>query len=158
MPPGERASFRPERSRAALLQFLAARYLDIDLSPPSSLLEAVIHFFEQEAAVGLADDPNADMLFFEWGVYDWGQGAHFQISMTRQFIIAGEQDDDAISQLRLVLYHPPTPEAQALKVGNFRCDRKVDTPHLRAFVASHEALRLASSLQRLRAEIVWSPV
>lgn len=158
MPSGERPGFHPERSRAALLRFLTLRTLDIDLSPPSSLMEAVIDFFEHDAAGGLADDPSADMLLFEWGVYDWGQGADFQISMTRQFIVADRQDDDAISQLRLVLYHPPAPEAQALKAGNYWCDRKADTPHLRAFLASHEALRLASSLQRLRAEIVWSPV
>ena len=154
----EPPSFHPEHAAGALAAFLPAQHLDIDTSSTTAVMEGMLRFYESVAAAGLADEPDADMLLFEWGVYDWGRGEQFEVSLTRQFAIADEEGDDALSQLRLVASFAATPEAKQLPAGNLWCDRHIDTPHLRRFMADHKALQLAASMPRLRAEIVWSPV
>jgi hypothetical protein len=36
------------------------------------------------------------MLLFQFGTYDWGFGENFKFDLTRQFIVADKQDDDAV--------------------------------------------------------------
>lgn len=59
-----------------------------------------------------------DMLLYQWGTYDWGAGKHFELNITRQFIEAELEDDDAISQLSLSYLYKPTAELEALGASN----------------------------------------
>ncbi len=154
----EAPSFPADQSKKALLDFLARQGVDLDSAPLPVLIEAMLRFYEQVRPVGLDPTRDADMLLFEWGVYDWGQGETFNFGVTRQFIEAEERDDDAISQLHLTIHLPPTAEAKQLPAGNYWCDGVAFTPHLHRFILESDAFRLASSLDRLRVDLWWSRV
>lgn len=59
-------------------------------------------------------------MLYEWGTYDWGEGAYFEMSLTRQFVI-GNADDDSIWQLRLEFRFSPTDALIALGSGEKQC-------------------------------------
>ena len=48
--------------------------------------------------VDLAAD--GDMLLYQWGAYDWGEGESFEFDITRQLILGTGEDED-IFQLSL---------------------------------------------------------
>ncbi len=58
------------------------------------------------------------MLLYQWGTYDWGVGNHFELNITRQFVEAALQDDDAISQLSVTFRFDATPALGSLGEGN----------------------------------------
>ena len=94
------------------------------LGTPARGLEAMFGFFRDERAtdtVGIEED--GDMLLFEWGTHDWGdgRGRHFSLGCTRQ-LIPREGGGDDIYQLRLVYAFPPSPDLALLGGGNQWCD------------------------------------
>ena len=48
-----------------------------------------------------ADDGDSDMILFQYGTYDWGNGKFFQFDITRQFI---KPNDDEPYQLSMTLF------------------------------------------------------
>jgi hypothetical protein len=81
-------------SVGAFHRFLSGRGIAASTTGLAELLEAALGFYEGVLADGLAPLPQADMLLYQFGVYDWGKGEHFEIDITRQFIIDGEEDDE----------------------------------------------------------------
>lgn len=57
------------------------------------------------------DEPDSDMLLYEVGVFDWGKGSHFELSLVRQFIRNG---GDSYLQARCELLFPATAELRAV--------------------------------------------
>jgi len=98
----------------------------------------MLEFFELVPAEECVDD-QGDMLLFQWGTYDWGDGKHFSINITRQFIESEMEDDDAISRLQLTFKFPPTNENATLGSGNRWCKGKSDIGDFRIFVFSSKA-------------------
>src|SRR5581483_8998030 len=94
----------PSKSAAALVQFYRERSIEPESAPVDALIEGALDFYADVTASGLAADPQADMLLFRYGVFDWGSGESFEIDLTRQFIVSDRIDDDAISQLRCTVY------------------------------------------------------
>ena len=83
--------------------FLREGGISLDTSPDIGL-RALIDFYASIRADGCEPDADQDMLLFQWGTYDWGDGEHFEIDLVRQVIVPDEADDDAIWQLHLT-YH-----------------------------------------------------
>jgi hypothetical protein len=65
------------------------------------------------------------MLLFQWGTYDWGQGEHFQLDLTRQLILNDEAEDEDIWQLSLTFLFDPVGDLKAVGAGNEWCQ----SPH-----------------------------
>ena len=126
---------RPADSLAAFQAFAADRGIALSNSTPRDGLALMFSFYESVRAEGCGG-PDGDMLLFQWGTYDWGEGAHFEIGLTRQFIEEGLEDDDAISQLNLSYRFEATPEREALGEDNRWCHELADLPAFRAFVLS----------------------
>lgn len=93
---------KPAESVTAFQDFTASKGIDLNASTPREGIEAMLEFRAQAACVACSDD----MLLYQWGsydwgTYDWGNGKYFELDITRQFIEAELEDDDAISQLSL---------------------------------------------------------
>lgn len=123
----------PTESLAAFNKFAASRGVELSSGAPREGLEAMLAFFETQRAEN-CDGPDADMLLYQWGTYDWGNGRHFEINITRQFIESGLEDDDAISQLGLTYKFSPSQEFDALAEGNRWCRAAGELASFRAFV------------------------
>jgi hypothetical protein len=74
---------------------------------PDHVFEAFLRYYATVSYVGCDRSRDADMLLFEYGVYDWGEGKRFQLDFVRQFIVGDLEDESQLEQLRLTLFYPP---------------------------------------------------
>jgi hypothetical protein len=91
-----------------------------------------------------------DWLWFQFGTYDWGQGPSSQIDLTRQFILSGEEGDDAIWQMHLVLHFAPDWEFGR---GMMTCDDPADAQAFRQDVLASEVVARVAAVVPLRVEL-----
>jgi len=98
----------------------------------------MLSFYESVSATGCTND-NSDMLLFQWGTHDWGDGTQFEINISRQFIESAAEDDDAISQLQLTFTFPPDKDTAALGDGNHWCKSRSEIQQFREFVFRNPA-------------------
>jgi hypothetical protein len=101
-------------------------------------LAEMLSFYESVSPVGGTIE-NGDMLFYQWGTYDWSDGTQFEINITRQFIESGAEHDDAISQLQLTFKFTPEKDTAALGEGNRWCNSQSEIRPFREFIFSNRA-------------------
>ena len=123
----------------AFASFVNLRGLSVSRLTPRQGVELMFSFYEAVKPVG-CEAPGGDMLLFQWGTYDWGSGRHFELNITRQFVEADLQDDDAISQLSLTFRFEPTAERDALGDGNRWCGGPAEFNIVRQFALSSPSL------------------
>ena len=104
----------PNDSKQAFLERLNGRK---DRTVGGALM-AMLDFYAQERADGRALGEDGDMLLYEWGTYDWGDGEHFELNVTRKFILDGQ---DEPFQLSMTLLFDPTDECIQLGHSNKWC-------------------------------------
>jgi hypothetical protein len=98
----------------------------------------MLSFYDSVSPTGCTNE-NGDMLLFQWGTYDWGDGTRFEINITRQFIESAAEDDDAISQLQLTFKFPPNKVTATLGDGNRWCNSQTEIQQFREFISSNRA-------------------
>jgi hypothetical protein len=147
----------PSESATTFTAFSAARGVNLSSSTPREGLEQMLLFYQSAPATGCSG-PDGDMLLFQWGTYDWGEGRHFELNITRQFIEQELQDDDAISQLSLTYKFEPTLEREAMKDCNRWCHELTELGSFQAFVLSSPAYLAAESATPVRVELIHSHV
>lgn len=106
---------KPNESVKAFQDFASVKGIDLSASTPREGIDAMLEFRTAVACAACSDD----MLLYQWGSYDWGTGKYFELNITRQFIEAELEDDDAISQLSLTYKYNPSVELERLGAGNF---------------------------------------
>ena len=105
----------------------------------------MLSFYESVSPVGRTNE-RSDMLLFQWGTYDWGDGTQFEINITRQFIESAGEEDDAISQLQLTFKFRPDKETAALGNGNRWCNSQSEIQPFREFIFSNQAFLAKADL------------
>lgn len=131
---------------------------DASIDPNPSLevgLSAMIEFYSTARADGCDPGADQDMLLFQWGTYDWGDGEWFEIELARQVMIPDEEDDDAIWQLHLTYRYPPSRELALLGSGNRWCPSPDETANFERFVLNAPPTAAAIALRRTRPEITF---
>lgn len=104
-------------------------------------------------------DPNdGDMLLYQWGTYDWGQGKHFELDITRQFVEQEREDDDAISQLNITYKFEPTAQLEALGAGNRWCEGPAEIETMRAYIFSSSPYITVVDCKAIRVDVTYSYV
>jgi hypothetical protein len=111
---------KPKSIDKAFLKSLKDQRVDYQVSPDAAF-RALLAFYRDERASGCNVDEDADMLLFQWGIYDWGNGEHLEIDIARQVMIPGKVDDDAIWQLHLTYRCRPSSSDRDLGSGNEWC-------------------------------------
>lgn len=95
----------------------------------------MLAFYESVFPSGCAND-SGDMLLFQWGTYNWGDGTQFEINIIRQFVESAAEGDDAISQLQLSFKFPPNKDTAVLGDGNRWCKSQSEAQQFREFIYS----------------------
>jgi|SRR5579859_564885 len=149
---------KPSDSAEALQLYLQAHVGNPDGAPLGVLISAAIQFYTTKPATGLSDNASSDMLLFQYGCYDWGDGESFEIDLTRQFIIAEETDDDAISQLHLTAYFEPDDELRKVGASNLWCKSPDEVSAFRGAVFETAALAAAMKRKSTKLQIDWVQV
>ena len=129
---------KPVESVAAFEQFVEDDGGSlVDISPRNGIAR-LLDFYSRIPAEG-CDKPSEDMLLFQWGTYDWGEGEFFELNTTRQFIEIGEEDEPEISQMQLAFRFVPTPELRVLGEGNRWCSVRKELAQFQSFILESAA-------------------
>lgn len=103
-------------------EFADEQELDLAVASPSIGIPAMLRFYSEHRVDGCGEDAQADMLLFQWGTYDLGEGRRFELDITRQVVLPEEDDDDAIWQLHLTYQFLPADDLAGLGSGSSWCE------------------------------------
>ncbi len=107
---------------------------------PDVIISCMLDFYRDERVEDCRIEDDGDMLLYQWGTYDWGQGRWFDLNITRQFIPQGGEDDD-IFQLSVTAKYSPAPDLDELCSGNKWCGSPDEFPQFEEFVRGSNALK-----------------
>ncbi|MGA7990942.1 MAG: hypothetical protein WCC53_05870 [Thermoanaerobaculia bacterium] len=135
---------KAKQAKAEFKRTIASANRRVGSLSPADGLGLVTAFYRDVRAEDVARLPDKDMLLYQWGTYDWGEGAHFELDLTRQLIL-GSGEDDHIWQLHLTFYFPPEPALQQLGKGDRWCESVEAVPEFVAFVRSTPAFQAVAA-------------
>jgi hypothetical protein len=118
-------------------EYLTERASDLTAVTGANAVELMIGWYETQRVDDVSIH-SGDMLLFQWGTYDWGNGPFFEYDITRQ-LIGQDQEDDDIWQLSLTVHAASTPKAKAVGAGNRWCAGLADLAEMRDFISRSPA-------------------
>jgi hypothetical protein len=144
------------KARWAFERYLRGRGSEVATLEPAAGVSAMLDFYREERARGCDVARDEDMLLFQWGTYDWGEGELFEFDLTRQ-LITGPGDED-IWQLSLTLQYPPDDALRALGSGNRWCHSPQELDEFATFVRNSPAYAAVMGRRPARASLDYSAV
>jgi hypothetical protein len=93
-------------------------------------------------------EENGDMLLFQWGTYDWGEGNYFEFDITRQVIspdLETEESEEGIKQLKVTFKYLPTPSSKKLKSGNIWCENPSELSKFKSIILESSSYQWCSN-------------
>ena len=111
---------------------------------PSAAVASMIAFYRDVRAEECDLEADGDMLLFQWGTYDWGNGHRFELDITRQFIV-GAGDDDDIRQLHMTFRFKPDEVLLSLGAGDRWCRTPKELADFTAFIEGHPVYHAVGS-------------
>lgn len=120
--------------------------------------ELLMRFYEQHRAIDAAPiDHDGDMLLFQYGTYDWGNGERFSISLTRQLIVPHSEDSD-IWQLELSFSYLPNETLRSFQNGDKWCGNPDQLDAYRSSVLNSPVFIACSSDRAETVNLTWEHV
>jgi hypothetical protein len=104
------------------------------------LINTAIELYSLEKIDG-ATDILEDMLLFQWGVFDWGEGEYFELDITRQI---SPSDKDELRQLSCTLYFKPSAVLREIEEGNKWCSSDEEFKSFNEFVITSKVFKVCS--------------
>ena len=129
---------KPRSAKTQFLKRLAATGLSLAALTPFAGIEAMLAFYADERADGCDLDDDGDMLLFQWGTYDWGEGPAFEVNITRQLIVSADEEEPR--QLALTFRFDPSAAPRGAD-GNQWCESLSELAKFRKFVTTSKALK-----------------
>ena len=130
---------KPGAAKTRFLKRLEAAGLSLETLTPAAGVEAMLAYYAEERAEGCPFEADGDMLLFQWGTYDWGDGPAFEVDITRQLIVADDEDEEP-RQLRLTFRFEPA-SGGAAGEGTKWCQSLAELARFRRFVTQSAALK-----------------
>ena len=126
-------------AKTRFLKRLAAAGLSLDSLTPAAGVAAMLTYYADERAEGCPFEDDGDMLLFEWGTHDWGEGPAFEVAITRQLIVPDDENEEP-RQLGLTFRFDP-PIGDGVREGNRWCRSPDELAKFRRFVTRSAALK-----------------
>jgi hypothetical protein len=153
---GQSVRVRSVESRAAFHALLDERDWRIESLDAATAVDSMLDFYFTVRADDVDLTDGGDMLLFQWGTDDWGDGPSFEYDITRQFITKVSEPadaDNAFWQLSLVLHFEPNAETAQTGSGNRWCDGLGEVGQLREFIDRHPASAVARRLTPIHVDL-----
>jgi hypothetical protein len=116
-------------------------------------VEAMLQYYEEDRVDGCRLDEDGDMLLFQWGIYDWGNGPAFEVSIVRQLAVADDEDEEP-QQLQLVFRFPPAAGISAGEANRW-CYSPGELPEFRRFIKGTAAFKAVGNLSPESVELQY---
>ena len=112
----------------------------------SSILLDFLSFYSEYRIEGTDLSQDGDMLLFQWGTYDFGNGEHFEFDITRQIIFPEEMEPEyeGIQQLHVTFKFLPTAETNTLSNGNKWCTSPSELESFKTYILESNAYKWSS--------------
>jgi len=125
---------------------LAIQGSELDRLLVTDGFQMMLDFYRHRRADDCPINSDGDMLLYQWGTHDWGNGAHFAIGLTRQFILSGDSEDEHIWQLSLTFHFTPSETLRAFGSGSKWCSSPDDQElaHFDGFIRGTAAFQEVS--------------
>jgi hypothetical protein len=120
-------------------------------------VEQMLAFYRDVRMDECVLEDHGDMLLFQWGTYDWGEGLRFEVDVVRQFLVH-EGEEDGISQLHVTFRFAPDDATKALGAANRWCAHPAKLPELQAFIEQSPAFRAVATRADASAEVLYECV
>jgi hypothetical protein len=140
---------KPRFARKTFLQRIEAAGHSLASLRPSDGIDLLLRFYREERAEGCAIDEDGDMLLFEWGCFDWGEGESFELKITRQFMGGGGEDEE-IRQLSLTFKFSPSASLRNAGQGNRWCSTPDGLDEFRSFITASPATKAVAESQPIK--------
>ena len=128
------------------------------LSLPNGF-ELLLDFYREVRPADAATvEEDGDMLLYQWGTYDWGNGSNFEINLTRQITAPVAEGDEDIWQLGLTYRFKPSPGLARLGGGDEWCQEPNRLVTFRETIENSQAFRMASQEDHHSTELTWENV
>jgi hypothetical protein len=127
---------KPRAAKTRFLKRLEAAGQSLYAMTPAAGAAAMLAYSAEERADGCPLDEDGDMLLFQWGTQDWGEGLAFEVSIVRQLI----DEDEEPRQLDLRFRFDPAAGASAGE-GSRWCETPDGLAAFRRFVTGSAALK-----------------
>jgi hypothetical protein len=108
---------------------------------PLEGIHLMLNFYREERVEGCNVEADGDMLLYQWGTYDWGEGESFELDITSQLIV-GDGEDDGIFQLSLTFKFQSAESLRQLGEGNRWCHSPGEVEEFQSFISGMPALAL----------------
>jgi hypothetical protein len=128
---------------------------------PAQGVRLMLDFYRDVRADGCELDEDGDMLLFQWGTYDFGEGRLFQFNITRQFTVAEPEDgddDSATSQLSFTFHFMPSAQLDALEDGNRWCSSPAELEDFEEFITDGDAHRAVATARPAKVTLEYGGV
>ena len=142
---------KPGAAKTRFLKRLEAAELALDTLTPSVGVEAMLSYYAEERADGCDPDDDGDMLLFQWGTNDWGDGPSFEVNLTRQLLVTDKEDEPR--QLSLTFHFAPDRAPTGLKDGNKWCESPGGLAAFRRFITGSKAFQAVGHLTPASVEL-----
>lgn len=149
---------KPSESKQHFEQFVAASGRSVATLSAENAVQLMLAFYQRIRATDCPLNEDGDMILFQWGTYDFGEGKTYQYDITRQFVRSEPERDTEMSQLSLTTHFPVSDSLQALGHGNYWCPSPEQTKELEQFIREHAATAAVSILVPLRVTLAWGRV
>jgi len=124
---------------------------------PAQGVRLMLDFYRDVPVEG-CDPEGGDMLLFQWGVFDFGDGEFFQIDITRQFTLEDAGGDEDMSQLSFTFYFDPTEELAKIEDGDRWCESPAELREQEAFISGFGALHSVFTAKPKRVTLEYDTV
>ena len=150
-------TMQPSESQSRLEKLIADSGSSLSALTAAEAIRFMFAFYREVRAANCPLKENGDMLLFQWGGYDFGEGETYRYDITRQFIQSGSEGDDGMSQLSLTVHFTVTDKLRLLK-GNRWCLSPAEADEFEQFIRTHEATLAVATLKPLKGTLDWSPI
>jgi hypothetical protein len=150
------AAMDPAKSLVVFRDRVSRSGLAIEKLTPAEALAQVMSFYREVRADKCMLDSEGDMLLFQWGMHDDEEGETFQLELTRQFIQPGDEDEDGMSQLWVILHYDATDQLRDLGNGEHWCESPKEASAFEEFVLASESYRAVVELTPSSVEVDWA--
>ncbi len=145
----------PSDSVSTFQDSLAAAGTTLEELTPAAALSQMAVFYLDVRAERCIMDEEGDVLVFQWGVNDQEPEPTFQLEFARHFIEPGDEDEDGMSQMSLILHYTPTPALLALEPGVHECSSPTDLMEFEKAVLASSAYQAVAELKPQETTLDW---